>query len=82
MSNLTPAIIDGLTRETGAIDNGPTLPTDHLRPRKAEERNGPIQIAQPAAGSWRCDGCPATGYGGGALLHHSTDTGHRSFTAL
>lgn len=81
-TTITPAIIDGLTRETGAINNGPNLPKPHPPRPHHTDHNGPIVVVQPAAEAWQCDDCYRRGYGGSALLHHAAVSNHFTYTAL
>lgn len=81
-TTITPALIDGLTADTGAIPNGPNLPTAHATPKHEIDRNREIRVIQPAAGNWRCDSCGHSGYGGSNLLHHAAVTNHHLYTAL
>lgn len=80
------ALIEGLSRPTGSVPNGPTLPRPVTLGRARPARSGPVQIARPGVPWWSCDYCRArnrrghSGHGTDELLEHFERTGHRVYT--
>lgn len=80
------AVLEALTAQTGAVDNGPAIKPKTGRRRltpearaKRLEAQRPVTTVRPAIKGWQCDSCGKKGNGIRAVEEHFEKTRHRRF---